>query len=320
MLGELIGLDLPHASRPSKVSNNRVLQPNERAALAELRGPGCIRSFWIVLGRREKNEGRKFILRVYWDGEESPSIESPVSDLFGVCNGEFYYPINSLFFSVKHQDGYCCYLPMPFDRSARIEIEAGPAGGRVHLCVDWDRFAEPVKEEMRFHAKWRREFPAPAFGKEYLILDAVGRGVFMGFAYGVRQYDMSERWSHGGADEFYFDGDTERPAFVHGAGGEDTFGVAFGGVLHNPESHLYSGNPHFTYEDRGQPHPFVNMGAYRLYPNEHYRFDKSLHVRFGCVSNDICSTAWWYQTEPHRDFFRMPVLGQDAAGYGAARR
>lgn len=306
MFGDLIGLDLPHTSRPSKVSTRMVLKANEKATLAELKGPGCIRCLLIVMHRREKNQGRKQVLRIYWDGEESPSIESPVTDLFGVCNGEFYYPINSIFLSVKHQDAYTCYLPMPFARSARIELEAGPAGGGVTLQVEWDRYREPMKEEMRFHAKWRREFPAPAFGKEYLVLDAVGRGVFMGFAYGLRQHDLSENWAHGGADEFYFDGDTEYPAFVHGNGGEDTFGTGFGAVVHDPESHLFSGIPLWTYEDRGDPYPVINMGAYRFYPNEHFAFSKSLQLRFGCLANDICSTAYWYQTEPHRDFFRMP--------------
>jgi hypothetical protein len=305
VFGEQIGLALPRSSRPAKVSLFKALQPHEKATLVELNGPGCIRCFNVVMSRRE-NQGRNMMLRLFWDGEERPSVESPLSDFFGVCHGMLYYPINSAFFSVKHQTGYCCYLPMPFDRSARIEMEVGPMGGSVYLYVDWDRFDEPVSEVMRFHAKWRREFPAPSFGDEYTILDAVGRGRLMGFTYGVRQYDIGERWSHGGGDELYIDGDTEHPSFIHGSGGEDTFGTGYGGVLHNAETHLFSGIPFFGYEDRGLPHPFIALGAYRLYANENYVFNTSLHFRFGCVGNDICSTAYWYQTEPHREFFRMP--------------
>ena len=123
---------------------------------------------------------------------------------------------------------------------------------------------------MRFHAKWRREFPAPSYAEEYEILDTVGRGRFLGYSYSLCQYDTAERWSHAGAEQIYIDGNTDRPAFIRGAGGEDAFGVGYGGVLHDPESHLYSGMPLYTYVDRGKPQPFIKMNAYRFYVVEKY--------------------------------------------------
>lgn len=301
-------LDLPKKSRPAKVSYVHSLKPRETLAVAEFEGPGCITCFNIVL-HRKPNLGRELILKIYWDGEESPSVEAPLADFFGVGFGEIYYPINNAFFSVKHQTGYSCYFPMPFSKSARIELEAGDQEGGAFIFIDWSRFDEPLGEKQRFHAKWRRDFPAPAYGEEYLIMDAVGRGRFMGYSYSLCQHDTSERWSHAGAEQIYIDGKSAAPSYIHGAGGEDAFGVGYGGVIHNAESHLYSGMPMYGYVDRGKPQPFVKMNAYRFYVAERYEFEESFQFRFGCLANDISSVAYWYQEEEHRDFYKIPRDG-----------
>ena len=298
-------LNLPKKSRPAKLSYVHSLKPRETLQVAEFEGPGCITCFNIVL-HRKPNLGRQLILKIYWDGEESPSVEAPIADFFGVGFGEIYYPVNNAFFSVKHQTGYSCYFPMPFAKSARIELEAGDEEGGAFIFIDWSRFDEPLEEDMRFHAKWRRAFPAPAYGEEYLIMDAVGRGRFMGYSYSLCQHDTSERWSHAGAEQIYIDGKTETPSYIHGAGGEDAFGVGYGGVIHNAESHLYSGMPLYTYVDRGKPQPFVKMNAFRFYVSERYEFEESFQFRFGCIGNDISSVAYWYQEGEHRDFFEIP--------------
>ncbi len=298
-------LSLPARSRPGKVSYMQRLEPGERLLVADLQGPGCITCINVVLFR-VPNLGRSLRLKIYWDGEETPSVDAPIGDFFGVGHGELYYPIDNAFFSVKHQTGYSCYFRMPFATSARIEVENGDDAGGCFFFIDWSRFDEPLAEEQRFHARWRREYPAPAYAEEYEILDAVGRGRFMGYSYSLCQYDTAERWSHAGAEQIYIDGHTTRPAFIRGAGGEDAFGVGYGGVIHTPESHLYSGMPFYTYVDRGKPQPFVKMNAYRFYVAEDYSFEDSLHMRFGCIGNDISSVAYWYQAEPHHDYYRSP--------------
>ena len=77
-----------------------------------------------------------------------------------------------------------------------------------------------------------------------------GQGRLLGFTYGVRVRDDAARWSHGGADNIYIDGE-QNPAFLRGSGGEDTFGVGGGGVLHKPDTTLYQGMPYYEHEDLG---------------------------------------------------------------------
>ncbi len=85
-------------------------------------------------------------------------------------------------------------------------FRAGPAaeGQFVTWHLDWHRYRpSALQETFRFHAQFRREFPCEAFSPGYLILDAVWRGRFLGFIYGVRLYDDRPRWSHAGAENIY---------------------------------------------------------------------------------------------------------------------
>lgn len=307
------GLRLPSKYRYERVLDIYSAAANRKYVLADLQGPGCIRHMWICPSRT-LGSNRTMIFRIYWDGEEHPSVEAPIGDFFGVFYGIHFYPVNSLYISVQDQNGYNCYFPMPFSKSARIEIETSPtAPGAFHYHIDWHRYPQgSLEEDTRFHAAWRREFPTQSYGEEYTILDAAGRGRLLGFAYGVRLYDSTDRWSHGGAENIYLDGETTgeggvTPNFIRGTGGEDTFGTSYGGAIHKPETQLYVGMPYYVHEDfGGGARPSQRIAAYRFYEHDAISFDRSVHFRFGCMSNDICSTAYWYQTEPHRPFVKMP--------------
>ncbi|WP_246067113.1 DUF2961 domain-containing protein [Paenibacillus koleovorans] len=235
-------------------------------------------------------------------------MEAPIGDFFGVMHGKKFYPINTPYLAVSAESGYSCYFKMPFARSARIELEGGEKSKTVYLMVDWHRYpGQELKEARRFAARWRREMPTQSYGEDYLILDADGPGQLLGFVYGVRLIDNEDRWSHGGGDNIYIDGLGQYPAYIRGIGGEDTFGAGFGGALHNPpESYLYQGIPYYVHEDTGEARPAQRLVGYRFYENESIHFEESIHVRFGSMSNDICSTVYWYQEKPVRPFFKMP--------------
>lgn len=104
-----IDLHLPHNPVPDRVSVTQPLPANERRAL----------------------------VRIYLDGEPAPRVEAPVGDFFGVMHGLVFCPVDSHSLSVKAWNGYSCYFPLPFARSARMEVEAGPEGNRLFLQVDW---------------------------------------------------------------------------------------------------------------------------------------------------------------------------------------
>ncbi len=300
------GLDLPHKAVAARVSLTTSVPANSRKTFADLEGPGCIRHLWIT-DSRDDNDARNAILRIYFDGQEEPFVEAPLRDFFGVMHGKAWYPIDTPLISVQAKSGYNCYFPMPFSSSARIEIEAGPQSHRIYLQADWHQYPDqPMTERRRFCARWRREFPTQRYGEDYLMLDADGPGQLVGFTYGVRLIDNTDRWSHGGAENIYIDGDAVHPSYVRGIGGEDTFGTSYGGSLHVPESRLYASMPFYEHIDDGTARPAKLITGIRWFSEDTISFDSSIQVRFGCMENDICSTVYWYQEGPVRPFFRMP--------------
>lgn len=314
----MTGLELPQTFRRRRVLATPRLVEGERIVLADLRGPGCIRRLAGTL-RPIALHNRRAILRIYWDDEEQPSVEAPLGDFFGLCHGIPFYRINSVYLATAGQCGMTSYFPMPFSSRAKIVVDAGPIVDNFYHYIDWYEYPEgSLTEPLRFHAQWRREFPTQAFGEEYLILDAVGKGRLVGFNYGVRLYDDADRWSHGGAENIYVDGEHD-PVFLRGSGGEDTFGASYGGALHIPETNLYQGIPYYVHEDVGQARPAQRLAAYRFFEPDQIPFERHVHFRFGCVANDICSTAYWYQTEPHRPFFQMPPWELMEPGIGLPR-
>ena len=85
----------------------------QTATLMDVDGPGVIQHIWMVEGL-----SRAHVLRFYWDGEETPSIEVPAPDFFAVGHGKFA-PVNSLAVVVNPRNALNCYWPMPFRKHAR---------------------------------------------------------------------------------------------------------------------------------------------------------------------------------------------------------
>jgi len=301
-----MGLELPRHGIPDRVSATHTLKPNTNMVYTQLDGPGVIRHIWVTPTSTFEGN-RQTAMRIYFDDATIPNVEAPIGDFFGVMHGREYYDLNSVFLSVKAWEGYSCYFPMPFAKNARIEFEAGPVSNSVFLQCDWTRFpGQEMKEKQRFCARWRREAPCESYGRDYLMLDADGPGRLVGFVYGVRLMDNDDRWSHGGSDNIYIDGEADNPAYLRGIGGEDTFGVGYGGALHPPDTQLFTGMPYYEHEDTGEPRPAQTLVAYRFFVHDAIEFQRSIHLRFGCMRNDICSTVYWYQTGVPRPFVKLP--------------
>jgi len=97
----------------------------ETRELARIKGPGCIRHIWVTVSAEDEWYLRKTLLRAYWDGEESPSIDTPLGDFFGVGHGVVSsYACAVLNMSANVGDtkhaAMNCYFPMPFAGEARI--------------------------------------------------------------------------------------------------------------------------------------------------------------------------------------------------------
>ena len=95
------------------------LEPGTTTTLADIEGPGVIQHIWITVSEKAL---RDCVLRFYWDGEETPSIETPLGDFFALGHA-MHYRVVSLPVAVNPSGGMNSYWPMPFGRLARITVE-----------------------------------------------------------------------------------------------------------------------------------------------------------------------------------------------------
>lgn len=278
------------------------IAPGQTAILAEIKGPAAIHHIWMTIAA-EPFYGRKLILRMYWDGEDTPSVEAPIGDFFAVGHG-----LNRNLASipiVRSSEGRAlnCYWYMPFRWSARITVtnEGSRPVGSFYYYIDY-RELEDIKPDVPyFHAQYRQEMPCEP-GRNYLILEAVGQGHYVGCNLSVLQRSMG--WWGEGDDMIYVDGE-ETPS-LHGTGSEDYFSDAWG---------MREGN-HLYYGCSLQEEDF-QVGAkatvYRFHLPDPIPFFKSIRVTIEHGhANDradyYSSVAYWYQTEPHKPFPPLPPV------------
>jgi hypothetical protein len=226
------------------------------------------------------------------------------------------YPVDSLPFRVTSNGrGRNCYFPMPFGKSARIEVvnEGNEPVHALYWYIDWQKLQRLPSDEAYFHAKYRQEFPCTQ-GQDYLILSARGKGHFIGCNLSVRQREPG--WWGEGDDFFYIDGETE-PS-LRGTGSEDYFCDGWG---FRKMDGLFYGCPLMEGNDT-----FDRTTVYRFHIPDPVPFTKSLKVMIehkgarkypdgnwnGFVerADDFSSVAYWYQTEPHAEFAKLPPVNE----------
>ncbi len=307
-----------------KVSPSVVIRKNTSYTIAEIDGPGAIQHIWMT----PTGNWRYAILRFYWDDETTPSIEVPVGDFYCLGWGKFA-PVTSLAVVANPGSGLNCYWPMPFRKKCRITMEnIDNADMVLYYQVDYT-LTEVPKDAAYLHAQFRRMNPLP-YKKDYVLVDSIhGKGQYVGtyLAYGSNK----NGWWGEGEIKFFMDGDTEFPT-INGTGTEDYFCGAYDFDTHSVNksgvetsdytifSGPYTGLPQVIKGD-GHYEVAQRFGLYRWHIMDPIRFEKDLKVtiqdlgwhhdgRYLPLQDDIATTVFWYQTEPHNPFPKLPAKDQ----------
>jgi len=302
-----------------KVSPYVHVKAKSTFTLAEIEGPGAIQHIWLTPAPLDRT--RWNILRFYWDGETEPSIECPLGDFFA-CGWARYCQINSQAICVNPGSAFNCYWPMPFRKKARITIEnLDDQQMTIYYQIDYTLTEVPA-DAACLHAQFRRENPLKTKGL-YTILDGVeGQGQYVGtyLAWGIH----NTGWWGEGEIKFYLDGDKDFPT-ICGTGTEDYFCGSYNFDTAGPDgkrrytefSTPYSGLAQVIRPD-GLYDSQTRFGLYRWHIADPIRFEKDLKVtiqalgwmkdgRYLPLQDDIASAAFWYQTEPHKSFPKLPA-------------
>jgi len=296
-----------------KISPSVVIDGKSTFVLADINGSGAIEHIWMT----PTGNWRFSILRFYWDGETTPSVEVPVGDFFA-CGWGRYAQVSSLPVCVNPGSAFNCYWEMPFRKSCKITLEnIDEQKMTLYYQIDY-ALTEVESDAAYFHAQFRRVNPLP-YKSVYTIADGIqGWGHYVGtyLAWGVN----STGWWGEGEIKFYLDDDVAYPT-ICGTGTEDYFCGSYN--FENREtkkyqvfSTPYSGLAQVIIPD-GVYDSQQRFGLYRWHIADPVRFRKNLRVtiqalgwrsggRYLPLQDDISSVAFWYQTEPHAAFPRLP--------------
>jgi hypothetical protein len=297
-----------------KISPSINIGKRQTVTLAEINGSGAIQHIWLTVAPQY---WRKLVIRFYWDGEETPSVETPLGDFF--CNGwGVRSNVTSLPVAVNPAGGFNSYWEMPFRKSARVTLESLANEDINGFYYQFTYTLTEVPDDVGyFHAQWRRSNPLP-YKTDHTLLEGVkGQGQYVGtyLAWGVN----NNGWWGEGEIKFFMDDDDEFPT-ICGTGTEDYFGGAWNfehpkgeyGVFSSPDSGMSQViKPDGLYQSQQR------FGMYRWHIADPIRFQKALRVTIQALGwradhqylpmqDDISSTAFWYQAEPHAPFPALP--------------
>ncbi|WP_188454906.1 glycoside hydrolase family 172 protein [Virgibacillus oceani] len=296
-----------------KISPSVEIKGNTTHTVAEIDGPGAIQHIWLTT---HPNHWRTSVIRMYWDHEEEPSVEVPLGDFF--CNGwGERSDVNSIPVAVNPAGGFNCYWEMPFRKHAKITVENIDDESMIlYYQVDY-ALTEVPEDAAYFHAQWNRSNPLQ-YKDVHTIVDGIkGHGHFVG-TYIAWQVNSNNWWGEGEV-KFYMDGDDEYPT-ICGTGTEDYFGGAWNWEQPKGEYRTYSTpylGMHQVIKPDGLYRAQQRFGMYRWHVMDPIRFEKDLKVtiqalgwrskfRYLPLQDDIASTAFWYQAEPHNTFKELP--------------
>lgn len=311
-----------------------LVQPGETKCFVQLPGAGVIRHLWFGGGADEAHYHRKVLLRIYWDGEQEPSVEVPLGDFFGVGHGaagSFYsLPLSMYVADSSTRPTRNCWFPMPYADGARLELVNECEVPYYHyFYVDYEEHPAIPDDRGRFHALWRRENPTkqvarPADGSEiknttgtenYVILEAKGRGQYVGCVLSVQ--GLSPGWWGEGDDMVFVDDEVGEdnslkwPPSIHGTGTEDFMNFSYEFPVRDTAYGLYHGVSlpgALRQNDWGTLSGKSNQWTvYRFHIQDPIPFQQRIivtceHGHGNDRSDDWSSVAYWYQLEPHEVF------------------
>jgi hypothetical protein len=300
------------------------VEPGDSKEVFNATGPGVITHIWFTISATSARHLKEIVLRIYWDGNAKPSVETPIGDFFGLNLGQ-YFVYQSAYLNCSSVKALNCYFAMPFRKSARITVEnqSTQRVGSFYSNIDYQLVPQLPERSLYFHAQYRQSAPnvatpfpegAPKLNvdgaKNYVYAETRGSGQLMGVTLGVLQ--NHDAWMGEGDDMIFIDDET-KPAIV-GTGSEDYFCGAwdFGGRdAAVPFAHLYNGAPFIVAPEQAGG----RYCLYRWHGDNPVTFKRYLkHTMEHGHANDradcFYSVAYWYQSEPYTQFPELPPVAQ----------
>jgi hypothetical protein len=250
-------------------------------------------------------KARDLLLKISFDGD-APAILCPMGDFFGYAWGQ--PAMKSVLAGTSGQTDYC-YFPMPFDKSATIEV-VSERSEPVELRAEVMSTGTPRSaNEGKFYALWRRENPT-TIGAPYTFIDTEGRGHLVGVVLQSQGFESGKTLFFEGDDQTTIDGELA----IQGTGSEDFFNGGWYDVPDRWEKRMsfpLSGC-------LGYMKHLGRTGAYRFFIGDAYGYKKSMRQTIehsgekNNIPTDYCSVAYLYSERRPTASLEPPALKERA--------
>jgi hypothetical protein len=277
---------------------------------------------------------RNLWLKAWWDGEDRPSVEAPLSLLFSIENRFADYPLRKRRYDkqakikgvIVGQDPegfFFLRMPMPFSQNARIAIENRNSTEvvipRVRIESDEGAVAGLGQTAGYFRTQFRESRDLTP-GRDYLMLHVRGRGTIAGMVLAVEE---TPECFLEGDERIYIDG-SRSPAIIGDA--TETFFNGSWYFLDQAFACPIHGAPTFRLKTYFGRDLITDITMYRFMPLEFVPFRSEArfsiqHGGFNEVAGNYRSLVFYYHLpEPslsQTDFLNMSDQA-DLAGHGFA--
>lgn len=296
------------------------LDAHSSMTVAKMKGPGVIQHLHFTRHHKQDLTSRGVILEIYFDGEKTPAVMSPLADFFGDgCNG------SSKDFSSKYIESapgsYNCYIPMPFKKSARVILRNDTNINLMNYSfVEWENLPKWNDQLGYFHATYARKSFQLTKDSDETFFELKGSGHILGRQFSViTKEPLFNNFGTvmEGNNEIDIDG---RPRQVDYLGTEDSFTFSWG--FQNTFAGQRAG---MTLIEKGDVH---RLSLYRFHDHAPIRFNKSIkwHINWSHEQGFIKNPAWhkavadggcwmdyatvhyWYQQNEPAGYKHAPLL------------
>lgn len=311
-------LRLPTIYSTHRVTFSTCVDFGNETVLADVQGKGSVRRIFVVTGMG--NRGRPthctypidsiaMTLRIYFDGEATPSVEVPLGPLFSYhmdpVNTWGTNP-NTPIIQTSPNGAHTLSIVMPFEKGLKVTLsnDADPIGVRMRVWsqVSYHAYEEDaIVDPLRFRAVYHRDSPHHKYLRRFHIGHARGYGWIVGLTFGVKANDPRDFWFHGGGELLALDGESHHPRILKGTGGEDMFGESCWTQSPGWE-HWDQGVNFVNYRIPGDVRSADQYSAYRFYLTDKLPFKTSFTFEMGRMpGNDISTVLMYYHAGGPRD-------------------
>lgn len=221
-----------YAFNGRKGAPNVIFMPGQKFVLADIKGPGMLRHWWLTIPPATPEIMRAVRLEVFYDDAKEPSISVPALDFFAASLGR-PTEIDNAMTSVQEARGFNAYFPMPFKKSVRVELSNDSANAfPLYYQIDYTLGDKLDDNDAYLHVQYNRDNPT-RLKEDFVVTQGLrGPGRYLGCVVGIRvNQDGVFSWYGEGEVKIYLDGDKELPT-ICGTGLEDYVGTAWGMGAH----------------------------------------------------------------------------------------